>query len=168
MSVLKYKDDHNKIAYLGRERGCEDFTDILSYLDQSPLRFLQMIVALETADRTPRPTFDLYRKMFANMKFKWVGQPIPLYNPPSCHCCCWSLLLLVVMIAAIEDNAAANYAAGSAGCGTPDISLLLWFFFPLFGNPTPEWQHRILENHPLLHLPFLRQNGCPLPLFTCY
>ncbi|GJY24588.1 hypothetical protein Tco_0398246 [Tanacetum coccineum] len=39
MAALKYKDDHNKIAYLGRERGCEDFTDILSYLDQSPLRY---------------------------------------------------------------------------------------------------------------------------------
>ncbi|GKD92427.1 hypothetical protein Tco_1372264 [Tanacetum coccineum] len=38
-TALKYKDDHNKIAYLGRERGCEDFTDILSYLDQSPLRY---------------------------------------------------------------------------------------------------------------------------------
>ncbi|GKA83591.1 hypothetical protein Tco_0805186 [Tanacetum coccineum] len=39
MAALKYKDDHNKIAYLGRERGCEDFTDILSYLDHSPLRY---------------------------------------------------------------------------------------------------------------------------------
>ncbi|GKB95084.1 hypothetical protein Tco_0981221 [Tanacetum coccineum] len=39
MAALKYKDDHNKITYLGRERGCEDFTDILSYLDQSPLRY---------------------------------------------------------------------------------------------------------------------------------
>ncbi|GKB20996.1 hypothetical protein Tco_0854919 [Tanacetum coccineum] len=38
MAALKYNDDHNKIAYLGRERGCEDFTDILSYLDHSPLR----------------------------------------------------------------------------------------------------------------------------------
>ncbi|GJS40455.1 hypothetical protein Tco_0565498 [Tanacetum coccineum] len=35
----QYKDDHNKIAYLGRERGCEDFTDILRYLDHSPLRY---------------------------------------------------------------------------------------------------------------------------------
>ncbi|GJS97398.1 hypothetical protein Tco_0804366 [Tanacetum coccineum] len=34
-----YKDDHNRIAYLGRERGSEDFTDILSYLDHSPLRY---------------------------------------------------------------------------------------------------------------------------------
>ncbi|GJR80720.1 hypothetical protein Tco_0151505 [Tanacetum coccineum] len=33
------QDDHNKLAYLGRETGCEDFTDILSYLDHSPLRY---------------------------------------------------------------------------------------------------------------------------------
>ncbi|GJZ11652.1 hypothetical protein Tco_0546411 [Tanacetum coccineum] len=204
MAALKYKDDHNKIAYLGRERGCEDFTDILSYLDQSLLRyalthappvvfdslvkkfwatavvrpnaagshdlvatidgrevvmteslirtqlqfddangifgmpnndileegmignlkatkhkflmyprFLQMIVALETADRTPRPTFDFTRKMFANMKFKWEGQPIPLTTP----------MLAIAAAgndaaggddAANEDNAAANEAAGSA------------------------------------------------------
>ncbi|GJZ32665.1 hypothetical protein Tco_0578101, partial [Tanacetum coccineum] len=273
MAALKYKDDHNKIAYLGRERGCEDFTDILSYLDHSPLRyalthappvvfdslvkqfwatavvrpnaagshdlvatidgrevvvteslirtqlqfddangifdmpnndilegmrvigyptdrsltflkihlspqwrflvhtimhclspksgswnqfpssiataliclstgrvynfsrfilegmignlkakqhkflmyprFLQMIVALETADRTPRPTFDFTRKMFANMKFKWEGQPIPLTTP----------MLAIAAAgndaaggddAANEDNAAANEAAGSA------------------------------------------------------
>ncbi|GJS89174.1 reverse transcriptase domain-containing protein [Tanacetum coccineum] len=39
MAALQYKDDHNKIAYLGRERGSEDFTDILSYLDHSPLRY---------------------------------------------------------------------------------------------------------------------------------
>ncbi|GJS32569.1 hypothetical protein Tco_0530951 [Tanacetum coccineum] len=38
MAALQYKDDHNRIAYLGRERGSEDFTDILSYLDHSPLR----------------------------------------------------------------------------------------------------------------------------------
>ncbi|GKC12636.1 hypothetical protein Tco_1009418 [Tanacetum coccineum] len=37
MAALQYKDDHNRIAYLGRERGSKDFTDILSYLDHSPL-----------------------------------------------------------------------------------------------------------------------------------
>ncbi|GKG01796.1 hypothetical protein Tco_0306501 [Tanacetum coccineum] len=31
MAALRYKDDHNRIAYLGRESGSEDFTDILSY-----------------------------------------------------------------------------------------------------------------------------------------
>ncbi|GJS74327.1 hypothetical protein Tco_0707168 [Tanacetum coccineum] len=39
MAALQYKDDHNRIAYLGREKGSEDFTDILSYLDHSPLRY---------------------------------------------------------------------------------------------------------------------------------
>ncbi|GJV00769.1 hypothetical protein Tco_1330039 [Tanacetum coccineum] len=39
MAALQYKDDHNRIAFLGRERGSEDFTDILSYLDHSPLRY---------------------------------------------------------------------------------------------------------------------------------
>ncbi|GJU72807.1 hypothetical protein Tco_1264212 [Tanacetum coccineum] len=39
MAALKYNDDHNKITYLGRERGCEDFKDILRYLDHSPLRY---------------------------------------------------------------------------------------------------------------------------------
>ncbi|GJR22750.1 hypothetical protein Tco_0971277 [Tanacetum coccineum] len=39
MAALQYKDDHNKLAFLGRERGSEDFTDILSYLDHSPLRY---------------------------------------------------------------------------------------------------------------------------------
>ncbi|GJY13670.1 hypothetical protein Tco_0382979 [Tanacetum coccineum] len=273
MAALKYKDDHNKIAYLGRERGCEDFTDILSYLDHSPLRyalthappvvfdslvkqfwatavvrpnaagshdlvatidgrevvvteslirtqlqfddangifdmpnndilegmrvigyptdgaltflknhlspqwrflvhtimhclspksgswnqfpssiataliclstgrvynfsrfilegmignlkakqhkflmyprFLQMIVALETADRTPRPTFAFTRKMFANMKFRWEGQPIPL-TPP---------MLAIAAAgndAADEENAAAHEAAGSIAEAHPD------------------------------------------------
>ncbi|GJS16659.1 ribonuclease H-like domain-containing protein [Tanacetum coccineum] len=36
---LQYIDDPHRIAYLGRERGSEDFTDILSYLDHSPLRY---------------------------------------------------------------------------------------------------------------------------------
>ncbi|GKD69536.1 hypothetical protein Tco_1323626, partial [Tanacetum coccineum] len=48
MAALKYKDDHNKIAYLGRERGCEDFTDILSYLDHSSIRCMGRIDSLES------------------------------------------------------------------------------------------------------------------------
>ncbi|GJW46013.1 hypothetical protein Tco_0077659 [Tanacetum coccineum] len=39
MAALQYKDDHNRIAYLGREKGSEDFEDILSYVDHSPLRY---------------------------------------------------------------------------------------------------------------------------------
>ncbi|GJW58828.1 hypothetical protein Tco_0105559 [Tanacetum coccineum] len=272
MAALMYKDDHNKLAYLGRERGCEDFTDILSYLDHSPLRyalthdplvvfdslvkqfwatatvrpnaagshdlvvtidgrevivtesliraqlqlddangifdmpindilegmrvigyptdgtltflkhhlspqwrflvhtimhclspkagswnqfpssiataliclstgriynfsrfilegmignikakkhkflmyprFLQMIVAIATADRTPRPTFGFTRKIFANMKFKWEGQPIPL-TPPMLAIAAAGNDAAGDDDAANEDNAAANEAAGS-------------------------------------------------------
>ncbi|GKB70773.1 hypothetical protein Tco_0932185 [Tanacetum coccineum] len=272
MAALQYKDDHNKIAYLGRERGSEDFTDILSYLDHSPLRyalthappvvfdslvkqfwatavvrpnaagshdlvatidgrevvvteslirtqlhfddangifdmpnsdilegmrvigyptdraltflkhhlspqwrflvhtlmhclspksgswnqfpssiataliclstdrvynfsrfiiegmignvkatknkflmyprFLQMIVAIETADRTPRPTFGFSRKLFANMKFKWEGQPMPL-TPPM-------LAIAAAGDAADEENAAAHEAAGSTAEAHPE------------------------------------------------
>nr|GFC39063.1 hypothetical protein [Tanacetum cinerariifolium] len=39
MVALKYNDDHNKIAYLGREKGCEDFPNILNYLGQSLLQY---------------------------------------------------------------------------------------------------------------------------------
>ena len=39
MAALQYKDDHNKIAYLGREEGCAPFSEILTYLDNSPIRY---------------------------------------------------------------------------------------------------------------------------------
>ncbi|GJW32503.1 hypothetical protein Tco_0052535 [Tanacetum coccineum] len=44
-------------------------------------RFLQMLVAIETADRTPRPTFGFTRKLFSNMKLKWEGEAISLTPP---------------------------------------------------------------------------------------
>ncbi|GKE26663.1 hypothetical protein Tco_1442047, partial [Tanacetum coccineum] len=65
-------------------------------------RFLQMLVAIETVVRTPRPTFGFTRKLFSNMKFKWEGEEIPL-TPP-----------MLAIAAANEDNAAADEAAGSA------------------------------------------------------
>ncbi|GJV96902.1 hypothetical protein Tco_1548479 [Tanacetum coccineum] len=76
-------------------------------------RFLQMIVALETADRTPRPTFDFTRKIFANMKFKWEGQPIPL-TPPMLAIAAAGDDAAGDDDAANEDTAAVNEAAGSA------------------------------------------------------
>ncbi|GKG29870.1 hypothetical protein Tco_0419768, partial [Tanacetum coccineum] len=62
-----------------------------------------MIVAIETADRTPRPTSGFTRKLFSNMKLKWEGEEIPL-TPP----------MLAIAAAGNEDNAAAYEAAGSA------------------------------------------------------
>ncbi|GJT70752.1 hypothetical protein Tco_1030038 [Tanacetum coccineum] len=75
-------------------------------------RFLQMIVAIETADRTPRPTFGFTRKLFANMKFKWEGQPMPL-----------TPLMLAIAAAgdaAVEENAAAHEADGSTAEAHPE------------------------------------------------
>ncbi|GJZ06107.1 hypothetical protein Tco_0539900 [Tanacetum coccineum] len=74
-------------------------------------RFLQMIVAIETADRTPRPTFGFTRKLFANMRFKWEGQPIPL-TPPM-------LAIAAAGDAADEENADAYEAAGSTAEAHP-------------------------------------------------
>ncbi|GKF96337.1 hypothetical protein Tco_0289072 [Tanacetum coccineum] len=93
-------------------------------------RFLQMIVALETVDRTPRPTFAFTRKMFANMKFKWEGHPIPL-TPP----------MLAIAAAgddaggddvANEDNAAGSAAEAPLVPHSPPVSLVR--------EPTPEQQ----------------------------
>ncbi|GJT59707.1 hypothetical protein Tco_1003240 [Tanacetum coccineum] len=75
-------------------------------------RFLQLIVAIETADRTPRPTFGFTRKLFSNMKFKWEGQPMPL-TPPM-------LAIAAAGDAADEENAAAHEAAGSTAEAHPE------------------------------------------------
>ncbi|GJT28481.1 hypothetical protein Tco_0908756 [Tanacetum coccineum] len=69
-------------------------------------RFLQMLVAIETADRTPRPTFGFTRKLFTNMKSKWEGEAIPL-TPP---------MLAIAAAgndAADEENVLAHAVAGS-------------------------------------------------------
>ncbi|GJR26274.1 hypothetical protein Tco_1102506 [Tanacetum coccineum] len=68
-------------------------------------RFLQMLVAIETADRTPRPTFGFTRKLFSNMKLKWEGEEIPL-TPP-------------MLAIAAAGNDAADEAAGSAAEAHP-------------------------------------------------
>ncbi|GJY81551.1 hypothetical protein Tco_0494302 [Tanacetum coccineum] len=76
-----------------------------------------MLVAIETADRTPRPTFGFTRKLFSNMKLKWEGEEIPL-TPP---------MLAIAAAgndaadddATNEDNATADEAAGSAAEAHP-------------------------------------------------
>ncbi|GKE29073.1 hypothetical protein Tco_1444457, partial [Tanacetum coccineum] len=66
-------------------------------------RFLQMIVAMDTVDRTPRPTFAFTRKLFTNMKFKWNLDPVPL-TPP-------------MMAITAAGNAAGDAPAGAAAGG---------------------------------------------------
>ncbi|GJW31456.1 putative ribonuclease H-like domain-containing protein [Tanacetum coccineum] len=74
-------------------------------------RFLQMLVAIETADRTPRPTSAFTRKLFSNMRLKWAGEEIPL-TPPM-------LAIAAAGDAADEENAAAHEAAGSTAEAHP-------------------------------------------------
>ncbi|GJS48605.1 hypothetical protein Tco_0598726 [Tanacetum coccineum] len=81
-------------------------------------RFLQMLVAIETADRTPRPTFGFTRKLFSNMKFKWEGEEIPL-TPPMLAIAAAGNDAADDDDAANEDNAAADEAAGSAAEAHP-------------------------------------------------
>ncbi|GJR70963.1 hypothetical protein Tco_0017028 [Tanacetum coccineum] len=171
MAALQYKDDHNRIAYLGRERGSEDFTDILSgqqlHFAQKMLgphdlvatiacrrrpkagsginfpssmpqasvclstgrvynfsrfilegmianvktkknkflmypRFLQMLVAIETADRTPRPTSAFTRKLFSNMRLKWAGVGNTFDTSHCLPCCCWRRLLRSKMLLQLQ------------------------------------------------------------------
>ncbi|GJT68769.1 hypothetical protein Tco_1020249 [Tanacetum coccineum] len=76
-----------------------------------------MIMAIQTADRTLRPTFGFTKKIFTNMKFKWEGQPIPL-TPP---------MLAIAAVGndadddddAANEDTAANDAAGSAAEAHP-------------------------------------------------
>ncbi|GJR56463.1 hypothetical protein Tco_1406984 [Tanacetum coccineum] len=81
-------------------------------------RFLQMLVAIETADRTPRPTSGFTRKLFSNMKLKWEGEEIPL-TPPMLAIAAAGNDAADDDDAANEDNAAADEAAGSAAEAHP-------------------------------------------------
>ncbi|GJX08449.1 hypothetical protein Tco_0196381 [Tanacetum coccineum] len=109
-----------------------------------------MIVAIQTADRTPRPTFGFTKKMFTNMKFKWEGQPIPL-TPP----------MLVIAAAgndaddddAANEDTAANEAAGSAAEAHLPASER-----PSSPSPTPPAQTFSFEE-PLVFGPAPRPDG---------
>nr|GFB48625.1 hypothetical protein [Tanacetum cinerariifolium] len=45
------------------------------------LRFLQMILGIQTIDPSPRPTFDFMAKLFSNIKLNWDGPHMPLLAP---------------------------------------------------------------------------------------
>ncbi|GJS84795.1 hypothetical protein Tco_0751336 [Tanacetum coccineum] len=121
MAALQYKDDHNKIAYLGRERGCEDFTDILSYLDHSPLRYalthappvvFDSLVKQFWATATVRPNAAGSHDLVATIDGR-EGEEIPL-TPPMLAIAAAGNDAADDDDAANEDNAAADEAAGSA------------------------------------------------------
>ncbi|GJR92689.1 hypothetical protein Tco_0264863 [Tanacetum coccineum] len=126
MAALQYKDDHNKIAYLGRERGCEDFTDILSYLDHSPLRYalthappvvFDSLVKQFWATATVRPNAAGSHDLVATIDGR-EGEEIPL-TPPMLAIAAAGNDAADDDDAANEDNAAADEAAGSAAEAHP-------------------------------------------------
>ncbi|GJR71505.1 hypothetical protein Tco_0083870 [Tanacetum coccineum] len=120
MAALQYKDDHNRIAYLGRERGSEDFTDILSYLDHSPLRYalthdppvvFDSLVKQFWATATVRPNAAGSHDLVAAIDGR-EGEAIPL-TPP---------MLAIAAAgndAADEDNVLAHADAGSPAVAHP-------------------------------------------------
>ncbi|GJT95876.1 hypothetical protein Tco_1091394 [Tanacetum coccineum] len=113
--AIQYKDDHNKIAFnLGRESGSEDFTDILSYLDHSTLRY--------ALTHDPSVVFDSLVKQF------WATATVRP-NAAGSH----DLVATIdgLSDAADEENAAAHDAAGS----TAEANLHL--HTPPFPKPMP-------------------------------
>ncbi|GJS51577.1 hypothetical protein Tco_0624939 [Tanacetum coccineum] len=132
MAALKYKDDHNKIAYLGRERGCEDFTDILGYLDHSPLRYalthappvvFDSLVKQFWATAVVRPNAAGSHDLVATIDDREVVLDLsPLIGLRSANTFDSPMLAIAAAgddaagddDAANEDTAAVNEAAGSA------------------------------------------------------
>ncbi|GJU36952.1 hypothetical protein Tco_1185306 [Tanacetum coccineum] len=157
MAALQYKDDHNKIAYLGRERGCEDFTDILSYLDHSPLRYalthappvvFDSLVKQFWATAVVRPnaagSHDLVALLTAWVvvtEFSLGLRSANTFDTP---------MLAIAAVgddAAAEENVAAHEAAGSTVGGAPPepysprFPLDTWPSVPAHSpvrDPTPE------------------------------
>ncbi|GJS70654.1 hypothetical protein Tco_0703495 [Tanacetum coccineum] len=126
MAALQYKDDHNRIAYLGRERGSEDFTDILSYLDHSPLRYalthappvvFDSLVKQFWATATVRPNAAGSHDLVALFDGR-EGEEIPL-TPPMLAIAAAGNDAADDDDAANEDNVAADEAAGSAAEAHP-------------------------------------------------
>nr|GEZ99966.1 hypothetical protein [Tanacetum cinerariifolium] len=125
-------DDHNKVAYLEKGKGWEAYEPILDFLNRSHirfimdemignigskrhkflmyLRFLQMILGIQTTDPSPRPTFDFTAKLFSNIKLNWDGPHMPLLAP-----------ILVVPAAGDGVDAVAAGAAGTHNVFSPSV-----------------------------------------------
>ncbi|GJX89540.1 hypothetical protein Tco_0341554 [Tanacetum coccineum] len=51
MAALTYKDDHNKVAYLEKSKGSEEYHQILDFLNGSTLSTIRK--------RAPKPFLDM-------------------------------------------------------------------------------------------------------------
>ncbi|GJS56821.1 putative ribonuclease H-like domain-containing protein [Tanacetum coccineum] len=95
MVALRYRDEHNKVGYLQKSTGSDDYHQILDFLRASHIRgmvsnignakkflmyprFLQTILGIETSITRQYQVFKLSSKLFANMKLNFEGQPMQL------------------------------------------------------------------------------------------
>ncbi|GJS75710.1 putative ribonuclease H-like domain-containing protein [Tanacetum coccineum] len=78
MAALKYRDEHNRIGFLEKPKGSTDYHQVIDFLLDSHIRFLQMILDIETRNTKPYHAFRLTSKMFANMRLNFHGDHMPL------------------------------------------------------------------------------------------
>ncbi|GJT87693.1 hypothetical protein Tco_1069410 [Tanacetum coccineum] len=108
MAALRYRDEHNKVGYLQKPKGSDDYHQVLDFLRASHIRSPKLgpPAILATIDETPYtitedsvrsqlqladdggiddlPIADIYSgmdnlgKLFANMKLNFEGQPMQL------------------------------------------------------------------------------------------
>nr|GFC71320.1 hypothetical protein [Tanacetum cinerariifolium] len=104
-AALKYKEEHNKVDYLLKPTGSDDYHQIIDFLSASHIRAPELgpPVIMATIDKTPYTiTKELVRsrlqladdgetrvtrqykvlvfssKLFANMRLNFAGHPMPL------------------------------------------------------------------------------------------
>nr|GEX94753.1 copia protein [Tanacetum cinerariifolium] len=78
-TVLLYKDDHNKVAYLEKGKGKQFWaTTTVRTHEAGPS---EIIATIDDHRPSPRPTFDFTAKLFSNMKLNWDGPHMPLLAP---------------------------------------------------------------------------------------
>nr|GFA18336.1 hypothetical protein [Tanacetum cinerariifolium] len=101
MAALKYKKEHNKVAYLLKPTGSDDYHQIIDFLSGSYLRsnyifsgmvnnignakkffmyprFFQTILGIETRVTRQYKVLVFSSKLFANMRLNFTGNPMPL------------------------------------------------------------------------------------------
>nr|GFC37283.1 hypothetical protein [Tanacetum cinerariifolium] len=100
MAALRYKAKHNKVRYLLKPTGSDDYHNIIDFLRSSHIRsnyifrgiinniwnakkflmyprFLQTILGIETRVTRQYKVLVFSSKHFANMRFNFAGNPMP-------------------------------------------------------------------------------------------
>nr|GEW13131.1 JmjC domain-containing protein [Tanacetum cinerariifolium] len=97
MAALRYKDEHNKVSYLLKPTGSDDYHQIIDFLrvlTQGPPAIqatidktsytitedliLQAILGIETRIKRQYKVLMFSSKLFANMRLNFKGRPMPL------------------------------------------------------------------------------------------